>query len=262
MIISDRFGFAFVHIPKCAGTTVREQIARLDADRFELGGRQHHPELGRIDLMHLPLDILRDHFAEVFARLTAVPSYALTRDPHDRFRSSVSEYVKTYHHKRLSEFAAPELARALDEVMTALAARPALLPLRYVHFTPQTRYVHLDGRQVVTQRYPLEAIDAFMAEIGRRTGTSLDAESRANQDFAFRFRGSERWLWRMNAALKGVLPYGAYQGLKRRLRPLVVRDRPAPAADVLAGDEMRAFVDEIYADDIALHRADIAAATG
>ena len=64
LIISDRFGFAFVHIPKCAGSTVREQIRRIDPECFEMAGRRMHPDLGKIDAMHLPLDILRDHFPE------------------------------------------------------------------------------------------------------------------------------------------------------------------------------------------------------
>jgi hypothetical protein len=260
LIISDRFGFAFVHIPKCAGSTVREQIQRLDPDSFELAGRQAHPELGKIDAMHLPLDILREHFPDVFARLRATHSYALTRDPRDRFRSSVSEYLKTYHHKRLSEFDAAELRGALDEIMAALAARPPLLPLRYVHFTPQERYVRLDGETVISRRYALEDIGAFFADLGRRTGASFDAGARANQDFAFRFKGSERWLWRANQTLKEVLPYAAYQGVKRRLKPLLVREKPAAVDDVFTSAEVRDFVREFYAADIALHQEDRRAA--
>jgi hypothetical protein len=198
MIISDRFGLAFVHIPKCAGTTVREQLERADPELFQLAGRQRHPELGRIDAMHLPLETLRDHFPDVLARLRAATSFALTRDPRDRFRSSVSEYVKTYEGRRLSEFAPGELGRVIDGIAAALAPRTALLPLRYVHFTPQEHYVRLDGETVVTQRYAIEDIAALFAELGRRTGAAFDAGSRANQDFAFRFRGSEMVLWRLN----------------------------------------------------------------
>jgi len=256
LIISNRYGFAFVHIPKCAGSTVREQIERTDPARIELAGRRTHPVLGKIDAMHLPLDVLREHFPEIFAQLKATDSYALTREPHDRFRSAVSEYVKTYEGKRLSEFDAAELGRVLDDIMAAVAARPALLPLRYVHFTPQARYIHIDGAEIVSRRYALENIGAFFAELSSRTGAAFDPGSRANQDFAFRFKGFERWLWTANQALKTALPYPLYQGIKRHMKPLLVRNNPADVADVFASAGVRDFVADIYAADIALHAAD------
>ncbi len=256
MIISDRFGFAFVHIPKCAGSTVREQMQRLDPELFELQGRRTHPELGKIDVMHLPLDILRDYFPDAFARLRATHSYALTRDPNDRFRSSVSEYVKTYHGKRLAEFDEAGIQGILDEIIGVLAARTPLLPLRYVHFTPQARYVRLDGEDIVSRRYAVEDIGVFFDDLGRRTGVRLDPGSRANQDFAFRFKGSEHWLWRANQALKEALPYATYQGVKRRVKPLLVRQKPALVETVFTSTMIRDFVREVYAADFALHEED------
>lgn len=260
MIISNRFGFAFVHIPKCAGSTVREQIERQDHEIFQLAGRQTHPTLGKIDVMHLPLDVLRDHFPDVFEKLQATHSYALTRDPYDRFRSSVSEYLKTYYDKRLSDFSTAELEDALGEIMEALTDPPPLLPLRYVHFTPQDRYVHLDGEEMISRRYALENIDLFFEDLGRRMGAQFDASSRANQDFAFRFKKSERWLWRANQTLKDILPYGAYQGIKQRVKPLLVREKPPATDDIFTTARIRNFVETAYATDIALHKEDLQAA--
>lgn len=259
MIISSRFGVAFVHIPKCAGSTVREQIERQDPDIFQMAGRQAHPVLGKIDAMHLPLDILRDYFPDVFAQLCESHSYALTRDPHDRFRSSVSEYLKTYYNKRLSEFEDAELEDALGEIMDALADPSPLLPLRYVHFTPQDRYLRLQGEEMITRRYALENIADFFEDIGARMDTSFDAESRANQDFAFRFKGSERLLWRVNQTFKDVLPYKTYQGIKQRVKPLLVRKKRAEISGVFTSHRVREFVQATYAADIALHQEDLGA---
>lgn len=261
LIISNRFGFAFVHIPKCAGSTVREQIERQDPEIFQLVGRQTHPTLGKIDIMHLPLDILHDHFPEVFDNLRATHSYALTRDPYDRFRSSVSEYLKTYYHKRLSDFGETELEDALGEIMAALTDPPPLLPLRYVHFTPQERYVYFKGEDIISRRYAIENIDAFFEDLGQRMGAQFDAGSRANQDFAFRFKKTERWLWRANQTLKDILPYGAYQGIKQRVKPLLVRDKPPAAEDIFSTALVRDFVKTTYATDIALHKEYLGAVT-
>ena len=190
----------------------------------------------------------------MFEKLCTSHSYALTRDPYDRFRSSVSEYLKTYYHKRLSDFGEAELEDAIGEIMQAVASPPPLLPLRYVHFTPQVRYINFNGEEMISSRYALKNIAGFFEDLGKRMGAQFDATSRANQDFAFRFKGSERWLWRANQAMKGVLPYGAYQDVKRRVKPLLVRKKPVVVDDIFASSQVRDFIRTTYATDIALHQ--------
>jgi hypothetical protein len=59
MIVSDRHRFVFIHIPKCAGTSVRNVLEGFD----ETGGRFNtriadDPKFGRLDYTHLPLSIM------------------------------------------------------------------------------------------------------------------------------------------------------------------------------------------------------------
>ena len=138
------------------------------------------------------------------------------------------------------------------------ASAPPAAALRAFHAAGALRPARRRGGRS-RSAIALEDIAAFFADLGRRTGASFDAGSRANQDFAFRFKASERWLWRANQALKEVLPYAAYQGVKRRVKPLLVREKPAMVEDVFTSAEVRGFVREVYAADIALHKEDLRA---
>ena len=57
MILSDRYRFVFIHVPKCAGTSVRAAVAPYhDADSRFLKGVELHPDLGEIDFGIYRLD--------------------------------------------------------------------------------------------------------------------------------------------------------------------------------------------------------------
>jgi hypothetical protein len=62
MIVSSKHDFAFVHIPKCAGSTIRHPLR----DKDDFGGRFYRsievPGLGLVNANHLPLNILQEHF--------------------------------------------------------------------------------------------------------------------------------------------------------------------------------------------------------
>jgi hypothetical protein len=89
MIISDRHHFVFAHIPKCAGTSVRDALQHLDdRDGFYTGRVDQHPTLGLLDYVHIPLFNLRDHFRSEFEKAGDYWSFAVVRDPFGRFPSA------------------------------------------------------------------------------------------------------------------------------------------------------------------------------
>ena len=50
MIISDRNKFVFIHIPKCAGTSIRSRVEHLDDRNGAYSSRlDEHPELGLLN---------------------------------------------------------------------------------------------------------------------------------------------------------------------------------------------------------------------
>ena len=82
MIISDKEKFVFVHIPKCAGTSVRSRIEHLDDRSGAYSGRlEQHPELGLLNYVHLPLQTLSDHFPAEFECIKSYRSLAVLGIP-------------------------------------------------------------------------------------------------------------------------------------------------------------------------------------
>ena len=93
MIINRQHDFGFVHIAKCAGSTIRQQLRGIDDAQGRFYRSIEHPVLGWINGNHIPLSVLQEHFPQDLAALRAVRSYTLTRDPMDRFISGVSQLL-------------------------------------------------------------------------------------------------------------------------------------------------------------------------
>ena len=131
MIVSDRHKFAFIHIPKCAGTTVRNRITPYD----DLGGAHHervedHPVLGPTDFVHLPLYTLRDHFPEEFDKVRRYWSFAVLRNPKSRFFSAVAQRVRMYRGNgvQLRQLSEEQIVEEIEAAMAELSGREGRLP--------------------------------------------------------------------------------------------------------------------------------------
>lgn len=258
MIISERYGFVFVHIPKCAGTTVREQLQDLDETNGAFTRVREHPVLGRLDYQHLPLRVLAEHFPDAFATLERLDGFAVTRDPMSRFRSSVAEYLKRVRRSRLAELSAAELQVVVEDIVRQLEARPQVPTHEIAHFIPQSDYIRLDGRQVVKHTVAIERITDLFDEIARRTGHPIDTNAWSNQDFVLRFEGLKGAVWRANDLARGILPYRSYQSLKRLARPFLVKERASPATEqVFGAPHVLHFVEKYYAEDFRQHAGDL-----
>lgn len=96
MIIDDTHQFVFVHIPKCAGSSVHAQLSLFDARDPASHRGGVHPVLGPIHFAHIPLRFLRDHFPAEFAKLGVYRSFALTRDPRARFVSATVQHLREF----------------------------------------------------------------------------------------------------------------------------------------------------------------------
>ena len=88
MIIDDEHRVAFVHIPKCGGTSVRNQLAAIDSCKGEFYGRRPHERLGLLDYCHIPLQTLAREFPTAYEKVGAYQSFAIVREPHARFASA------------------------------------------------------------------------------------------------------------------------------------------------------------------------------
>jgi len=137
MIISHQHKTIFMHIPKCAGTSVREMLVRADPEADRMWGWRWMPRQQRYcDSAHLPFVDLPP------AVLRLVRGYfviALVRDPMDRFRSAYAQHFSQHRYRKKKSPSA--FLAELDSIK--IRYDPA-----YVHFCPQHYFTHIGNEQI------------------------------------------------------------------------------------------------------------------
>lgn len=263
MIINHDFRIAFLHIPKCAGTTVRRPLESLN--QWQEAGppwRRAHPNLGMVDYAHLPLAVLRAHFPDAFASVVDYRAFALVRDPYSRFASSVSERIRWGEGALLAKLSPAELKKSLDESIDYLSRQPSsscCLPLGYIHFQRQSDYIVLDGEPLVDAVYPVERVAQLREEVGACIGAAgskmpefAASPPHANAALMYRNEGlrcAHRVVGPLMARLRRVLPASASKRMDRWM--YVHRDQCAHS--LFESEYVRDFVSSYYADDLELY---------
>jgi len=266
MIISDRHRFAFIHIPKCAGSYVRHYLEPFDDSGGAHATRvDEHAWLGRVDFVHIPMAVLRQYFAEEYRKIRRYRTFALVRDPVDRFASSVSQRLRMYGGRRAEDFTRWELTREVDAVIEYLATNAGreLLPPGYIHFQPQTDYIYDGGDRIVQSVYTMDNVAALLDDIGKLVGMTFDLEKVPSDHVSKRSRAYRNEIvrvvveavqflsWRLAARL---VPERGRQALRRLV--YVPRSRRFP--DVFESSVVTAFVEDYYRKDLAFYRSVVA----
>lgn len=255
MIISDRHGFVFVHVPKCAGTSVRTQIAACDPDHIAMGEVGSHPTLGALDYGHVPLHQLRVHFPENYAYLERLPAYAILRDPLSRFGSSLRQTLWRYE-KTPMTLIAPETLKArtreiIDRVRDEIDAPSAEM----IFFARQCDFVFDGERRMVEHLVPIEEVGAFVSYLSALTGTPMDPDRRSNQNVDLKAKWLGPVAFKVNDALRRALPLGVHDWIKSAaLSVLASKTSAAETSGVLEMPEVQMAVEELYARDTELYQ--------
>lgn len=235
MIISDRNKFVFIHIPKCAGTSVRSRIEHLDDRRGAYSSRlDEHPELGLLNYVHIPLKTLRDYFPREYECLEAYRSLAVMRDPSARFVSSVSQYSNRYSDVEMRRHTIQTLRRQVDRLIDEIEEQEALnpggrLPAKLIHFQRQHHFTHLDGAQVVQNIVDVSQVDnALMDALGASELRGDDAV-KANESRVYRNEGVKI----LASSVKAFVP-GLHRALSPRVSAWMAAHLHAPLTDQFA----------------------------
>jgi len=244
----------FIHIPKCAGTSVGNQLKRLPNWKWD-EGLIDHPELGQICPAHIPLAFLETYYPADFAKLAACESFALVRDPHDRFASAVFERIDWYLGVNRIEVTIDQALGEARRVIDWLRGREHFCDAEYIHFSRQVDYIALDGEQLVRHIYPVEEMGRFGEHLSRVAGIVFDESRKANVNYALPHDGVFGMLYR----LRPIYIHLTTPAMRRRVLFLLKRfDREGPKTlyDQLRRDpEIGAFVESYYAQDFALREA-------
>lgn len=166
MIISHRHRFVFLHVPKTAGTSLRDGLQNLDpacesgwewawsADQMRYVDRAH---VTMRDLEASPRHrrLVEDYF-----------TFAVVRHPFERFVSGVLE-----HMRQLELPVTGESVRALVEGLDPFRLR---FDVRYIHLCPMHEFTHLGLRRRFDHLLRFEHLEEDLARMCAFAGIEAD----------------------------------------------------------------------------------------
>lgn len=256
MIASDRHRFVFIHIPKCAGSYARRTLAAFDDIQHEFSGGVHqHPVLGEIDHYHLPLITLRDHFPAVFQRVSSYSSFALLRNPFERFPSSVAQRVKQYRALPMHRISPAELTREVESVIRHLACDENSLDPGFAHFCRQSAYVELDDMPVVNYLFAVADVNAMLLQIGELVGRDLEIREGApvvNRADVYRNESLRKLFEALRPLVAGAPIRLLPQSLQGRIRRAIYTPATERTPAIFRSAGVTDFIREHYRRDIQL----------
>lgn len=253
MIISHRHQIAFVHIPKCAGTSVRSQLNAISDTEIRFAKFKMHPVLGRVHMGHLPLWVIRDHYPDYFESLCAYRTYAVCREPHARFQSAVSEQLGDRLHGKSQRESQDLMVDTALRAIDAISGTKRLVDGNYCVFIPQTHFVYLDCKKIVKKIFQMQDVNILLQEISDISGKEFSTHSRNNQSLNFRVKSLEKPLRRLNEMASFALPKSIHNKTKQYVQKIAVRP-PSEKVQVLKQRrDIYEFVEEYYFDDFLLY---------
>lgn len=256
----------FMHIPKCAGSSVIKAMqdwSRLPHGELsaDLGSELphgvsrgpelyfEHPEAGPLHLNHVPLRTLREHFPQTFALIKAAECFAILRDPRERFLSATSQYLREFGGVGPSHIDDDKIRAAAREVVAQLRQRDYFADRKYIHFTPQNWFVEDTAGGISMRLFSMEQIDALSAWLGDRAGRQVTIP---NDNATVQPKSSYAGLHALMRGASRMVPFA----IRNRVVPYVLRlpiyNRSWKQMEFAFDPEIEDFITRYYARDFAL----------
>lgn len=145
MILNTEKQRCFVHIPKCAGTSVRKVLSHYhDADPAYLNRWIRTDGYGIRYAGHLTAHLLKATDPATYALVNRATIYAVIRDPAERFMSAFSQYCRQ-EREPVQYLEIKTQQRILGDLVCDLSKafkEPGPLPVKLTHFTPQVEFLN------------------------------------------------------------------------------------------------------------------------
>lgn len=255
MIIVSKHDFGFVHIAKCAGSTIRQQLREHDDLEGRLSRTHQIEGYGKLNCSHLPLQVLGEIFPEDLQALRRVTSYTICREPLDRFASGIAQRLRGTLGREPGEMKQSEIMHETENVMAHLEAHRGDLTNGYVLFAPQIGYVELDGETVVSNVVPIERMDVLFDAIEHKHKLPIQRDTVWNPTVTYRNPRLTDPLNRLKKYARKHLPVSQYSKLRDiGVRVFTKKGVPRLEEAIKGSERIKAFVQSYYAADIALHR--------
>lgn len=255
MIIDDANKLIFIHIPKCAGMTLRTQLAAINSGNNQYFHLRELDDGMTVDMAHLPLATLKKYFNDDYRKLLDYQSFAIVRDPFERFLSSVYQRLSAYSDINITTISLQALRQEVASIVTYLDNyNQRLLPYDYVHFQPQIDYLKIDGTGMIVSRvFAISEIDQALNFVTDYTGHPITTDRiKSNSSVvykssiqAFAVNCGKRLIPKRVAAL---IP----KRILKRINGLAQTEASQRTAALLEDPSIIAFIERYYADDISL----------
>lgn len=255
MIISDAYKFAFIHIPKCGGTDIKFDLRSLDSYDGAFDGLVREYKGRPVDFTHLPLNIVKEEFPDIFSKLTYYETYAVVREPMGRFISAVNQFIKAKYSVGSHEFSDSDFSEVAREIVDCLKNSHDKLDPLLIYFQPQSSFIYFDDVCLVKNLYPIEYvsnmkndmskrydIDFTIRKLGRKYNASLEYRSWIAHAFGLMVPRTVR------AQLRKMLPQRALESLR------LVLFRPSSRSISALDSETVAFLQGFYQRDLEIYQ--------
>lgn len=174
MIINRDKGFAFIHVPKAAGTSIRNSLMESSDGYISMWGPQYSHKLQRyVDTAHITVED-RHAFKELWG-LDELLTFAIIREPVSRFLSGLR-----YYNRR-------NLEMTVEGMISLLEKHPTLprYDHKYIHFCPQHFFLFdNNGKSKVDHIYQMSSsnvgMDKMWENVGQLLGLTLNNLERSN----------------------------------------------------------------------------------
>lgn len=272
MRYSATHNLMFIHIPKCAGMSVlnglkgtadfpyeafaqdtNRPISELEGIIFNVFKHgMVHNTLGNIQPTHLPLGFLRDHFPATYTLLDRSTSFAVIRNPRDRFISAIQQRLREFKDFGATSIDDDSIVNEGHKICDFLSKNDEFCDLENIHFTRQVDYIYLDGEQKVDNLFLLEDFNAMQAWLQERFDIRFPADMSRNKSVR-----PKSWFKPLSR-----LAMPAYKRLPRRMRDVI---RPITINSFLyspvsrgyrhlsLGEDTEHFIKNYYSDDWSLY---------
>jgi hypothetical protein len=248
MIVCTEKQTAFLHIPKCAGQTVRRQIEHHHDVRPRFNGRWQRSDNIDADLAHLPFCLIRTDFPEAYEALKKCSVFALIRDPVDRFRSALAQHTKKFQGSHISTLSEDKLRATVSDIIDELGSTGPLLPFRLAHFVRQSDMLPEHDEVHELHLYRFEKLPLMMGALGTRLGQELGSGYHDNRSTPIRFEYLRQPLVMIASKLSPIVSKDTYQAIKRTALYLIT-DNSRSNINLYKEEWLLNFIYSYYKDD-------------
>ena len=203
---------------------------------------------GEFEASHLPLYLLEKHFSLQFKEFLNVESFAICRNPYERFISAISQHVTQHYNIHIESLSKDDVEAIIWEVKEHL--RSELFPkYKYVHFTRQVDYIKLNGEKLVDHIYRIQDISRLLSDLHQKTGQKIDVLEKGNRSLAFKFTWLRAPILSARDFSRRILPPEAYRIAKNLVSSIVLEKTPSTIDYVARSKNTEEFINDYYSED-------------